>query len=948
MILTLTDKPRVIIKMSNKKISQMKGLIDTQKVNQIIWESNIGTYTDVDIEKFTKERIDIYLEKCLELLYQKPKLFEQFYKESNEYSETRYHKENLITHLYCVGWICVMFCEKFNLEPEYAFQLGFFHDIGKPWAKKYIQLKSKLITNTKGHAQVGENICYELGLDKKITWCVSNHMCSCCHGNTNSTHWEYVSSIQTISLDSDLTNEERIEYSNSLACLMIGDDLGRSGESDPDIPNTITHSFSWLDYQNKLISNPDLISNSVKYLSTLHPDDSIIVQMYGLSGFGKSYTCKDLIEFLDHHKITWDYAERDQSYYIVYSNEMNIPLESAYQSSYTDVYSYIEKNSIKSKVQQNWIDRLNEVLDSNSKVKIIDSVQMLYSSSWESTLSSLNPDAYSVWESSIKFGYYGFPQSLYDRKYKPKTHKYELIPRDSSDHLTWPNMNSELDLTLTFNPELIDVAYGNIDFIKNSIRNYIKWATLKIPEQQIHLIQMIDQIPKFELSSDYIQSYIKKQFPPGIIITNEELSHCELSLVRFGYRDGMQIFNGPSRDYRGDTILFNQNTLEYYIGRVSLPVFPDYSDLRKDPLTKQLIETSNTFHIVPKFDGSMFVLTLVKIDSPQYPIIQKMVKYVDPSAWYSNHLGIWCLGSKGCMFAKNQFGHTGILLRINNAINGSYQSIDNFIHLVSMEIEKNNYSNIYDSLSMVFEAIDVNPTDELTVDYGIAFCPFLCWIGWNNMNMEKKIILPNDITWIKPSAQIVTVDTWEQVIQYHQQTHQRLLEGSEDEPEGFVVWIGDTNIGVKLKHFEYYAAHKPYSKKNIEMANIIEFDQTYSKLKQRLIKFKPKPPIESLIKEDVEHIHKLFNDPIHFMETKKSWVIFWKQQYNVSQLNDILSSIESTLIQYYPQFRDIFRDKGFQYAMYYYDRKNNNNENNNEHNNDDKYLFELFLKFFKR
>ena len=61
---------------------------------------------------------------------------------------------------------------EFELDSEYAFQLGFFHDIGKPWAKKFIQTKKGIKSSTKGHAQVGENICCELGLDNKISWCV--------------------------------------------------------------------------------------------------------------------------------------------------------------------------------------------------------------------------------------------------------------------------------------------------------------------------------------------------------------------------------------------------------------------------------------------------------------------------------------------------------------------------------------------------------------------------------------------------------------------------------------------------------------------------------------------------------------------------------------------------------------------------------------------------------
>lgn len=86
------------------------------------------------------------------------------------------------------------------------------------------------------------------------------------------------------------------------------------------------------------------------------------------------------------------------------------------------------------------------------------------------------------------------------------------------------------------------------------------------------------------------------------------------------------------------------------------------------------------------------------------------------------------LVSKGCMFAKNQYGDKGVLSRILNSVKASYHSIDNFISKVSDEIKLNMFCDLYSNISLCFEAIDSNPTDELTVDYKRLFCPFLCWI----------------------------------------------------------------------------------------------------------------------------------------------------------------------------------------------------------------------------
>lgn len=900
-------------------ISKLINLINDDVVNKIIFESEIKNY--IDITKYSKNQINDFLFDCLDKLYAKPKLFEKFFKESEQYIETTFHKENLITHLYCVGWICVIFSNKFELDPNYAFELGFFHDIGKPWAKKYIQTKKKIISNSRAHAQIGENICCELGLDKKITWCVGNHMCSCCHENNLSFHWEYVGSLQCVGFDSKLSPIQILKYANCLACLMIGDDLGRIGDENKNIPNVISHSDNWLSWFGKYVEKFNVHKHCVKFLGTLHPDNSIILQMYGHSGFGKSTAVKNIIKVLDENNISWEYAERDKSYYTVYSNQTGIPISQVYeQIDYKTVYNYIELNDIKYKVQSNWVEQLNSILDSDSKVKIIDTVQILYPKSWESTLESLNPDAYSVWASSIKFGYYGFPQSLYGREFEPKTGKHELIPRDITDGLTWPNLNSELNRTQKFDPKLIDVAYGSIESITNSICNYNTWSKLCAPEKQVHLIGMLSQIDKTKLTSKYIQEYIQNQFPSGIVTSNEELNYYSSHLIRFGYKDGMQIFHGPSRDYRGETILFDSSTLNYYIGRISLPVFPDYADLRKDPVAQDLIKTCSDFHIVPKFDGSLFVLSLIKTNTPQYNLIKKLLPQVNLLAWCENKLGIWCFGSKGCMFAKDQYGDRGVLSRILNSIKASYQTVDNFIERVTLEIESNGFGDIYSSLSLVFEAIDKIPTDELTVDYGRAFCPFLCWIGWDGI--KKNIILPKNIIHLNPLAQITTVDTWEKVLQYKELAHLRLLDGSEsDEPEGYVVWLSDTNIGIKLKHLEYYVAHKPYSKKNIQMAKHIEFSEEYSKLRPRLIKFKPKPPLIELIGKNFDFILDLFMDNYKYLNSRKNWAVFWKDDKNIKEINEILEIVESNITVYYPQFKNSLNSKGFNLAMDYFDKR---------------------------
>lgn len=914
----------------NIDIMDVRSLLDQEIINEIIYNSELKNY--IEINKYTQVQINEYFSNSLAIIKTKPKLIKRFVEESSVYNKTKYHKENLITHLYCVGWICCLFANKFNLEPEFAFRLGFFHDIGKPWAKTYIRTKKKLISNSKGHAQIGENICCELGLDRKISWCVSNHMCSCCHENNHLTHWDYTNYIHLISFDKSIMLEnktELIEYANCLACLMIADDLGRLGDVGKNYSNVISHSETWLNWFKDQINLPhNPIKHSVKMLSSLYPDNSIIIQMYGHSGFGKSTCAKKIISKLDELGIVWEYAERDRSYYNVYAQENNMDLDFVINTlNYKSVYEYVQANELKNKVQLDWVNQLNGILDSDSKVKIIDSVQLMYSSAWESTLNSLTPDAQSVHRSSFKIGYYGFPQSEYGIDYKPKTGMYQLIPRDPNepnDGFTWPNLNSELELNQKFNPNLIATAYGSIESLINTIINYNDWSKLYAPEKQVHLVKFIDSIEKSKLTSKYIQEYIRNQFPPGIVQSSEEYHYYSSHIIRFGYKDGMQIFHGPSRDYRGETILFDSDKLEYYIGRVSLPVFSDYADLRKDPTVQDIItnKTCNEYHIVPKFDGSLFVLALIKSNTPEYTIVSKLLHLIDSKSYYSNEIGIWCFGSKSCMFAKDQYGDKGILTTITNSIEASYGNIDNFISKVSQEVKTNGFVDIYQNISLCFEAIDLIPNPVLTVDYKRAFCPFLCWVVWDGV--EKNIILPKDIQYLNPIADIVSVDTWDKVIKLKNQAHTRLLEGSElDEPEGYVVWFGSTNLGVKLKHQEYYIAHKPHSKKNIQMAKKIEFDPEYAKLRTRLLKFKPKPPIKKLVGKNLDFIIGMFLDNYKYLNNKKDWAIRWKEPLLSNELDQILEIMESDIVVFYPQFMGTLKKKGFKLAMDYFEKRDN-------------------------
>ncbi len=868
-----------------------------------------------DIIKIT----NLIFNECIGVFSDKPKILEQFILETSTHIKTKFHHENLITHLYGVGLFSYLVADNFDIDKNLAFKIGFFHDIGKPWAKKIIVSKNKTINNYNGHPQIGEFICDYLGLDNVITWCASYHMCSCSHHRNIGKHFNLSSSYQFISFDHDNIDKKHItKYINSLACLMLADELGRLGDTPSDFNKLIENVMYWKDlFVHEKFNSYNSLKQSVEIICKLHADNSIIINMYGHSGFGKSTATKILFDKLSKFGLKCEVAERDLCYYKVYSDITNIPLETIEYSvpQYQEIYKYITDNDLKIKVQNEWVKRLNQILDSDSKVKIIDSVQLMYPGAWEATISSLSEDAKSTYHSSLKLGYYGFPQSILERDYTPKTGVYEVLPREPNDGFTWPTLNSELSDDKSFSPDQIDIAYGTIDPIINTITNYKTHSNIIVPEVQSHLLTLINESGYEFTSHNDIIHYITKLFPLGIIQASVELNHFANFIIRFSYIDGRQIFHGPSRDYRGEMLFYNKTSNNICIARTSLPVFVDYSDLRKDPKAAELIHSSTKFNVIPKFDGSLFVLTWIQKTNPEYENFIDLVSVADPRSYKINDNGIWCFGSKGCMFAKNLMTDRGVQKRIHNSIISSYGSIDNFLETVYKEIIEQGFDT-YLNLSVCFEAIDLVPTDELTVDYGRAFCPMLCWVVWDGL--DKNILLPENISYINPVSPIYTFDTWEQVLQFKEEAHQRLLDGSEnDEPEGYVVWIDKTNIGIKLKHPEYYVAHKPYSEKNIKKAKEIEFDPVYSKLKTRLVKFKPKPPIEDLVVENITEIYNILNEKKDLLGSRKEWALFWKS--NEQKINEVLEILESNLTLYYPMFRNQIKNKGFKIAIKYFE-----------------------------
>ena len=88
-----------------------------------------------------------------------------------------------------------------------------------------------------------------------------------------------------------------------------------------------------------------------------------------------------------------------------------------------------------------------------------------------------------------------------------------------------------------------------------------------------------------------------------------------------------------------------------------------------------------------------------------------------------------------------------------------------------------------------------------------------------------------------------------------------------------------------------------------------------------MIKFKPKPPLNDLIGKNFDYILDLFLDNYKYLNSKKNWAVFWKDDKNIKEINEILEIIESNITVYYPQFKNSLKEKGFSLAMDYFDKR---------------------------
>lgn len=369
-------------------------------------------------------------------------------------------------------------------------------------------------------------------------------------------------------------------------------------------------------------------------------------------------------------------------------------------------------------------------------------------------------------------------------------------------------------------------------------------------------------------------------FPEHTIFITSEFENDRWKVETVSYRDGMQNFIGPTRDYRGETFILDKNENRYHLLRGSLPVFPEYNHIEKDEKTQKVIMDKTTkFKVMPKFDGSLFNLTYIPGDI---------------FSGIFNNNGVSC--AKGRLFfgSKNRF-HAGQNMydRIVKSILGSYETVEKFINHVANFICKYNLENT--SVTLHFEAIHGEPSEELSVVYDKPMCPFLGYTVFTDIAKTFKLPIGCDF----PCASVIkTFSEWEDVLGHVNENYNLLKSGDMSiEPEGYVVhaYNGDGEwYPVKLKYDFYYMAHKPDSRYHKDKVKSFVQDSENTFLCKRMLKLRnyrtaeelSQPIIESFVNTIPEEVRRL---------GRKEWAIYWNAKKDI--LNDIGQTLENTLVE---------------------------------------------------
>ena len=966
------------------------------------------------------------------------KLNNVFCQECDTHVPTKYHAEGLDCHLTATAlvaeYVSSMFYEKFityfdaiSLSSDNFTELckivGLFHDIGKPFARNQISEKKKHPIYV-GHAQLGTRLINQVDPDHylikrykhSIEWAINHHMCSC-------THMHSIDVLENIGIqmmldlghgDLNVLSENKTVAFALLSVVSYADHLSRLADdlNDRKTSDVLNHSFSLFEKLCQVNLDNELFNKLPDFSGKL------IILNYGFSGSGKSHFSNIVKEkFSDEYDIV--HIERDQSLYSVYEKYFGSTVDKTYEQIYSAMYtettttesstststsstSTTSNNSRPNKthVQEQWIQDLADGLDTkqtkNGQIIIIDSVQTLFPSQWLLTLNAIrlkSEEAYDAYVNSPKIGYYGIPIHMFNSEIVSKTGKHFMLPDPNVSGMFFPTLLTENESKAS-DATILSYGSGSVDLLLNYIGSYFQLQnkrlsdiiTIDIDAQQnlVHLLNQIVQsfqakgqlINVGEVFFRFLNNFLDKSGGHLRFISYKiEIENKDYQLITFTYDDGLQTFNGTTRDYRGEAVIYNKLDCTFHYIRPSLPVFPEMSSIQKDQkafpyllnIWDELENFSNStykqikskikpktmtgLYMVPKYDGSLFNLTFVNKSNTVYPMIQSLIDNnmistnckILSSSFYYVEQGVFLIGSKGTVLSKNPVNE-----RIHNAIKGSYESVEEFLLIAQQYVNDPLLFNSNNQIiTLHFEAIDAIPSPELTVYYGKAWCPFFGITTYDQVTDIKKFTLPIDQhkgAWSCVADIYNCEANWKNIQQLYKDNYEKLLNGDQIvEPEGYVIHIFNEDLNewipIKYKYKIYYTAHKPESKHNLAMALELSSNPQYKLLCQRLSKFREKQSIEQILQlaqTDISNIRDVIilsniqlseprqtPDTLVYVIVKKDWALYWRNKKNISQFFQPMENIKVLLVEHYDQLKDLNIEKFmFNFLMKIYESFN--------------------------
>lgn len=476
------------------------------------------------------------------------------------------------------------------------------------------------------------------------------------------------------------------------------------------------------------------------------------------------------------------------------------------------------------------------------------------------------------------------------------------------------------------------------------------------------LAEVFHQIKEEQKYSSLMEvfHYVKEKYYNNTLRYHIDYEDAETQILTV-YYDVRKVYDGPSRDIRGETIAWLKKTDQIILIRPSFPLFGDFTDWKRDKAAVDVekLEGDCKALKVPKYDGEMVKILFI----PKTHVLYSLFDSFECSI--SLQYGVLIIGSNYCLFAQRTTAKN-----FREAIYGTYndekmdetRKEDQQQKQDQKEVENKNvllnkkayefpfilpqsmlsvWNQVFDEhiefrnrpVCFAFEStIPPKGPDSLgglTVYYEKARL-FYLGVTYYTENVVRKHWIPNDHTrsayldallqqpcppreqrqigeWFQASNIPALLSKIEETMK---QDRTYLLTSSEPlqkvEPEGAVIFLyykDELILVFKWKHDFYYIGHHPESKANQAKAEELKLPE-YALLTRHLIKLRNSEPAHNQLPK----IQSLLLPLLQTSSAEESW----------KQLGDIETKIQSL----HPYFSEFALEKKRVNQLWYIFHKN--------------------------